>query len=174
MGASDGSADDVSTLLCSHVSAYCVAGPACIRFHMCKIPAGHVGSFAAQRITFSSSALLQPISMMHYFPTSQCHAWCVVMQGCHKLDYNCEVTQLCCRGLPQQAQQPEDLAARQVPSCRCPRCGRLNYKQGNNNNLRCPFCTVNFCYLCKELLIARGSSGKHFGPKKACKQHSAD
>ncbi|KAL3133812.1 hypothetical protein ABBQ32_008286 [Trebouxia sp. C0010 RCD-2024] len=77
-------------------------------------------------------------------------------------------------GLPQQDQLQEGFAARQAHGCRCPRCGRLNHKQDNNNNMRCPFCTVNFCYLCKELLMARGSSGKHFGPKKACKQHSAD
>ena len=110
--------------------------------------------------------VLLPSAMLHVM------VLCEVVMNLSGLKF--EMNQLFFRGLPQHDQHPEDFAARQVHSCRCPRCGRLNNKQGNNNNMRCPFCTVNFCYLCKELLVARGSSGKHFGPKKACKQHSAD
>lgn len=77
-------------------------------------------------------------------------------------------------GVPEEQRRGADAAARPaVKSCRCPRCGRVAYKEGNNNNMRCPACTANFCYLCKELLAGRGASGRHFGPK-TCKQHSAD
>ena len=74
------------------------------------------------------------------------------------------------RGVRGEQQQDAQPAVRPEMACRCPRCGRINYKEGNNNNIKCP-CKANFCYLCMELLIGRGASGRHFGPNR-CKQHS--
>lgn len=73
-------------------------------------------------------------------------------------------------GVREEQQQDAQPAVRPEMACRCPRCGRINYKEGNNNNIKCP-CKANFCYLCMELLIGRGASGRHFGPNR-CKQHS--
>jgi E3 ubiquitin-protein ligase RNF14 len=58
--------------------------------------------------------------------------------------------------------------------CRCPRCGQMNYKERQNNHMQCFACQNHYCYMCRQALVGRGASAKHYGPKAACKQHSPD
>lgn len=170
MGTTDGPADDVSLQYFLHALA-CLLDQ--LLTHVCN----HV-DLQSTAMAVARSSCCAALAIV-WCDSSRCSAampsvMVLLKPNASIMDKIPAVSQVCCRGLPQQDQLQEGFAARQAHGCRCPRCGRLNHKQDNNNNMRCPFCTVNFCYLCKELLMARGSSGKHFGPKKACKQHSAD
>ncbi|GMH38623.1 hypothetical protein BSKO_06507 [Bryopsis sp. KO-2023] len=60
---------------------------------------------------------------------------------------------------------------RRIRQILCPFCRQQNFKNGNNNHIRCWSCSLGFCYLCRKGLGKK--MGSHF-KQGTCKQHSDD
>ena len=65
-----------------------------------------------------------------------------------------------------------DAGVQDMQVLRCPRCGRLNPKQGRNNHVKCMACATDACFVCHGMLQGPRAVRTHFGGSAGCPQHS--